>query len=193
LPIPCRIVDIGGRIVVMPARLLALGAIGAALAAGCANKPEQTGPPTPERVQSCLAERDDVRSVETIDAGQPDVFSLTPVQERTLSAALKPSRAAIGADRGGPFEDADGISEAPVGATELHFFPTEADARAAAEAVEPVVGSPADSVFNGVRVLGPVLVLHYSYGRGDSPGGVSIEDDIAPVEACLNEAGYLSS
>jgi hypothetical protein len=40
-------------------------------------------------------------------------------------------------------------------------------------------------------VLGPVLVLHYSFGMGDMPGCVTIDEDIEPVEACMREAGYL--
>ena len=128
-----------------------------------------------------------------IDTGRPDVSSLTAAQERALKTALQPSEAAIGARSGGPFEDEDGISEAPVRATELHFFAKEADAQDAADVVEPVVGSPEDSVLNGVRVLGPVLVVHYSFGIGDRPGGVGIEKDIEPVEACLHDVGYLQS
>ena len=65
--------------------------------------------------------------------------------------------------------------------------------RTAADVVEPVVGSPDDSVFNGARVLGPVLVMHYSFGMGDRPGGVTIAEDIEPVEACMREVGYLQS
>ncbi len=179
-------------IVVMKGRrLLVLVVIACAVAAGCANKPEDPGPPSPERVQHCLSGRDGVANVETIDTGQSHVSSLTPAQERALRTALAPSEAAIKATTGGPVERDGGIAEAPVGASELHFFPSEADAQAAAEVVEPVVGSPDDSVLNGVRVLGPVLVLHYSYGMGDRPGGVSIEEDIEPVEACLREVGYL--
>ena len=80
---------------------------------------------------------------------------------------------------------------APSGASELHFFSSDAEAQDAADIVEPVVGSPDDSVFNGVRVIGPALVLHYSFGMGDNPGGVGIQEDIEPVEACMREAGYL--
>src|SRR6185312_10551766 len=109
---------------------------------------------------------------------------LTPAQERALTTALRPSESAVGARSGGPVEKDGGISEAPVAASELHIFPSEAEAQAAADAVEPVVGSPDDSVFNGVRVLGPVLVLHYSYGMGDQPGGVGIETDIGPLKDC---------
>ena len=130
--------------------------------------------------------------METIETGQPEFpSSLTPAQERAITTALRPSDAAIGARSGGPVEKDGGISEAPVGASELHFFPSEAEAQAAADAVEPLVGSLDDSVFNGVRVLGPVLVLHYSYGMGDRPGGVGIEADIGPLEDCLRQEGYL--
>lgn len=78
-------------------------------------------------------------------------------------------------------------------ATELHFFSGEAEAQDAAQVVEPVVGSAKESVLNGARALGPVLVLHYSFGIGDRPGGVGIGKDLEPVEACLRETGYLQS
>ena len=173
-------------------RLLALPVIAFAVAAGCADKPEPPGPPSPERVQRCLSEREDVRNVETIKPGRSDLSSLlTAAQLRAFKPALEPSDAAIGVHSGGPVETDEGIAERPVGATELHFFSSDAEAQDAADIVEPVVGSPDDSVFNGVRVIGPVLVLHYSFGMGDNPGGVGIQEDIEPVEACMREAGYL--
>ena len=58
-------------------RLLALPVIAFAVAAGCADKPEPPGPPSPERVQRCLAEREDVRNVETIKPGRSDLSSLS--------------------------------------------------------------------------------------------------------------------
>jgi hypothetical protein len=130
--------------------------------------------------------------VETITPGRSDLSSsLTAAQLRAFKPALELSDAAIGVRSGGPFETDGGIADGPVGATELHFFPSGAEATDAADAIEPVVGSPDDSVFNGARVLGPVLVLHYSFGMGDMPGGVTIDEDIEPVEACMREAGYL--
>lgn len=79
------------------------------------------------------------------------------------------------------------------GATELHFFPGAAEAQDAAQVVEPVVGSTDESVLNGLRALGPVLVLHYSFFIGDSPGGIGIDEDLEPPEACLRDTGYLQS
>jgi hypothetical protein len=131
--------------------------------------------------------------VEAIAPGRPDISSLTAAQRRALKTALRPSRAALGVSSGGPVEKDGGIADAPVGATELHFFPGAAEAQDAARAVEPVVGSPDESVLNGVRALGPVLVVHYSFFIGDSPGGIGIEEDLEPVEACLRETGYLQS
>jgi hypothetical protein len=173
-------------------RLLALSVIACAVAAGCADKPEPPGPPSPERVQRCLSEREDLHGVEAIKPGRSDLSSLlTAAQLRAFKPALEPSDAAIGARSGGPVETDEGIAERPVGASELHFFPSGAEATDAADAIEPVVGSPDDSVFNGARVLGPALVLHYSFGMGDNPGGVGIQEDIEPVEACMRDAGYL--
>lgn len=73
----------------------------------------------------------------------------------------------------------------------MHFFSGVAEAQHAARAIEPVVRSPDESVLNGVRSLGPVLVLHYSFGIGDRPGGVGIEGNLEPIETCLRETGYL--
>jgi hypothetical protein len=105
---------------------------------------------------------------------------------------LRPSRAALGARSGGPVEKDGGVADALVGATELHFFPA-AEAQDAAQVVQPVVGSPDESVLNGVRALGPVLVLHYSFFIGDGRGGIGIEEVLEPVEACMRETGYLQS
>ena len=63
-------------------------------------------------------------------------------------------------------------------AIELHFFPGAAEAQDAAHVVEPVVGSPDESVLDGVRALGPVLVVYYSFFIADRPGGVGIEEDL---------------
>lgn len=179
---------------VMARRLVVSVVIALAVAGGCANRPEPPGPPSPERVQRCLSEREDVRSVETIKPGRSDLStSLTAAQLRAFKPALESSDAAIGISSGGPVQRDGGIADGPVGATELHFFSSGAEAQDAADVVEPVVGSPDDSVFNGARVLGPVLVMHYSYGIGDRPGGVTIAEDIEPVEACMCEAGYLQS
>lgn len=171
--------------------LLAVVAAAFAVAGGCANEPELPGPPTPERVQRCLSEREGVSRVETIAAGRSDISSLTAPQERAIARALQPSDAALGALSGGPAETDGGIADAAIRATELHFFSGDAEAQDAAQVVEPVVGSPDESVLNGARALGPVLVLHYSYGIGDRPGGVGIGKDLEPVEACLRETGYL--
>ena len=173
--------------------LLAVVAAAFAVAGGCADESEPPGPPTPERVQRCLSDRKDVSSVETIAPGRPDISSLTAAQQRALKTALRPSRAALGARRGGPVEKDGGIADAPVGATEMHFFPGAAEAQDAAQVVEPVVGSTDESVLNGLRALGPVLVLHYSFFIGDSPGGIGIDEDLEPVEACLRDTGYLQS
>ena len=100
--------------------------------------------------------------------------SLTAAQLRAFKPALEPSEAAIGIRSGGATERDGEIADAPVGATELHFFPGGAEAQDAADVVEPVVGSPDERVLNGVRVLGPVLVLHYSFGMGDHPSQRSI-------------------
>ena len=147
-------------------------------------------PQTPERVQTCLT-REGVFSAEPISAGRPSLSLLTPEQIEVLRPALRPSSQAISVHSGGPVQDERGISDAPVRVTELHFFPSDAEAQTAAQAVEPTTGSPDESVLNGVRALGPVLVLHYSFGIGDRPGGVGIERDLEPVEACLQETGYL--
>ena len=173
-------------------RLLALPVIAFAVAAGCADKPEPPGPPSPERVQRCLSEREDLRNVETIKPGRSDLSSLlTAAQLRAFKPALEFSDAAIGATAAAPSKRTRASQNAPSGATELHFFSSDAEAQDAADIVEPVVGSPDDSVFNGARVIGPALVLHYSFGMGDNPGGVGIQEDIEPVEACMREAGYL--
>jgi hypothetical protein len=116
---------------------------------------------------------------------------LTPEQIEVLRPALRPSSQAISVESGGPVQvEGGGIADAPVRITELHFFPSDAEAQTAAHAVEPTIGSPDESVLNGVRAIGPVLVLHYSFGIGDRPGGVGIERDLEPVEACLQETGY---
>jgi hypothetical protein len=78
-------------------------------------------------------------------------------------------------------------------ATELHFFPGAAEAQDAAHVVEPVVGSPDESVLDGVPALGPVLVVHYSFFIADRPGGVGIEEGLEPVEALLRETGHVQS
>lgn len=173
--------------------LLAVVAAAFAVAGGCADEPEPPGPATPERVQRCLSEREGVSAVETIEPGRSDISSLTADQERAIARALQPSDAALSVGSGGPVEKDGGIADAPVRATELHFFSDEAEAQDAVHVVEPIVGSAEESVLNGARALGPVLVLHSSYGIGDRPGGVGIEKDLEPVEACLRETGYLQS
>lgn len=160
------------------------------MVAGCGG---DDGPPTPERAQSCLSEQKGVTSAESISAGQPDISSLTTAQRKVLQSALRLSDEAISVRSGGPVEDDGGIADAPVGVSELHFFPSDAEAEAAARAIEQTAGSPDDSVLNGVRALGPVLVVHYSFGIGDRPGGIGIERDLKPVEDCLRETGYLNA
>ena len=124
------------------------------MAGGCADKPEPPGPPSPERVQRCLSEREDVRNVETIKPGRSDLStSQTAPQLRAFKPASESSDAAIGAHSGGPVERDGGIAEGPVGATELHFFSSGAEAQDAADVVEPVVGSPDDSVMREAGYL----------------------------------------
>lgn len=172
--------------------LLSVLAVALAVVAGCGvDEPEPPGRPTPERVQECLSEREDFYNVESIAAGRPDISSLTVEQQRVLEKVLRPSQSALGASSGGPYEEDGAISDAAVRATELHFFSGVAEAQEAARGVEPVIGSPDESVLNGVRSLGSVLVLHYSFGMGDRPGGVGIESDLEPVETCLRDAGYM--
>jgi|RhiMethySRZTD1v2_1073278.scaffolds.fasta_scaffold159254_2 hypothetical protein len=174
--------------------LLAVVATASALAAGCSDEPEASGPPTPERVQNCLSEREDLAQIASIPPGRPDVSSLTAAQHRALTTALEASEAALGVHSGGPFETDDGgIADAPIGATELHFFSGVVEAQDAVRVVEPVIGSPDESVLNGVAALGPVLVVHYSFGMGDMPGGIGIEEDLEPVQACMREVGYLKN
>jgi hypothetical protein len=168
-------------------------ATASALAAGCSGEPEASGQPTPERVLNCLSEREDLAHVASIPPGRPDVSSLTAAQQRALTTALQASEAALGVHSGGPTETDGGIADAPIGATELHFFSGVVEAQDAVRVVEPVIGSPDESVLNGVAALGPVLVVHYSFGMGDMPGGIGIEEDLEPVQACMREVGYLKN
>lgn len=149
--------------------------------------------PTPERVQTCLAGRGDVNGADQLVAGSTDVSAITPEQTEALGKALEGATQAISMGSGGPSADTDGVADAPLRITELHFFPDAAAAQRAADVISPTVGPPDQSVLNGVRALGPVLVVHYAIGMGNRPGGITIERDLKPVEDCLREAGYPSS
>ena len=174
-------------------RLLALSVIACAVAAGCADKPEPPGPPSPERVQRCLSEREDLhgrRGDQTGPIGpllSSDGGAAARIQAGIGTLCCSHRRRAAAA----PSKRTRASQNAPwarPSCTSSLVAPRPQDA---ADTIEPVVGSPDDSVFNGARVLGPALVLHYSFGMGDNPGGVGIQEDIEPVEACMREAGYL--
>ena len=119
--------------------------------------------------------------------------SVKAVEKWVLKWALRGSYAAIETRIGGGFYDpvSNFAVSAPLQVVELHFFRDPPRARSAGRVARLAAGSPRKNAFNGVRVFGPVLVLHWSFSVGDGPGRVGIDKNLEPVESCLRRAGYL--
>lgn len=147
---------------------------------------------TPERVQACLERSPGVRDAMLVAPG-PRRSSGNGMEKWFLKWALRGSYAAIQTRFGGGFYDpiSNFAVEAPLQVVALHFFRDLPRAQSAGRVARLAAGSPRKKAFNGVRVFGPVLVLHWSFSIGGRPGHVGIEQDLEPIESCLRRAGYL--
>ncbi len=77
------------------------------------------------------------------------------------------------------------IAPKPIRIFEVFVFEDEAAAERAASKVHDF------HALDGVRGLGPVVVVHYSIKLGDRLGPVGLPDEeLLPVAACVREVGY---
>ncbi|MEA2451025.1 MAG: hypothetical protein QOG63_2957 [Thermoleophilaceae bacterium] len=121
----------------------------------------------------------------------PGGGSLSARDRHAVDAAVTGASDAVVAQSGGPQEHAGVIAEAPVVVDEIYLF---ADDGAAASARTKLLGSAGGgphTLLSPARAVGRALVVHYSFGIGDRPGGVPLNADaLEPLQRCLAEAGY---
>jgi hypothetical protein len=167
----------------------ALGATLALLGCGGDDDDPPDYPKSVDGVRACLEDDDRFRDVEPLDS-DPSASALSKTEQEAIDAAVGDAPEALSARAGGPTENDDVISEAPVSALRLYFLDSADAAKSAAGRLEPATGRPADKVLNAAEPAGRVLLVHYSFGIGDRPGGVPLDaETVATVERCLRAAG----
>jgi hypothetical protein len=146
---------------------------------------------TIDGVRACLDADTRFDHVEPIIGGPGDT-ALTGRERHVVQQAVRGSDGGLIARWGGPHETDEGaIVEAPVIVEEIYVFGDAAAAEAAAEKIEPATGPAPDNVLSAARPLGRAMIVHYSFGIGDEPGGAPLDANaLEPVERCLRAAGY---
>jgi hypothetical protein len=172
--------------------LLALAAAGCGGDGGGGGGGTSATPQTIDGVRMCLDADTRFTQVEPIVGGPGDT-ALTGRERRVVQQAVRGSDGGVIARWGGPQETDDGtIVEAPVIVEEVYVFGDAAAAEAAAEKIEPATGPAPDNVLSAARPLGQAVIVHYSFGIGDEPGGAPLDANaLEPVERCLRAAGYV--
>jgi hypothetical protein len=162
------------------------------LLVGCGGGGDGEKPSAPRTVaglRACLDRDPFFRDIRVLPAGQAGRTVLSPRERVRVAAAVRGSSAALIARAGGPQEHDGTIAEAPVRVFELYFFADPKTVQRRGAQLQSAVGHGA---LDGARAYGPWVVVHYSYGIGDRPGNVGLDDrEVAPVTDCLRETGYL--
>ena len=178
----------------MRSPLAALLAIAALAAAGCGDggggaTKDDPPPRTVEGVRTCLDDSDRYNEVEPVDRTAGNVLG---AKRQVVNRAVSGAQGGLTAKSGGPTEENGTITEAPVSVSEIYFFADAATAKRTADRLAAASGDAGEQAVYAVRAVGPVVVVHYSYGPGDAPGGVPLDEErLAPIEDCLRQTGYL--
>ena len=147
-------------------------------------------PRTVAGVQRCLDANERYDEVEPVDSTAGNVLG---AKREVINRAVSGAEGGLTVKSGGPSEENGTITEAPVSVSEIYFFADAAEATRTAGRLMAASGDAGEQAVFEVRAVGPAVVVHYSFGPQDAPGGVPLDErELAPIEDCLRQAGYLA-